>query len=704
MQTATELRPKTSERYSALPFWGATLFLSSFLLFQVELIFTKLILPWFGGAAAVWITCLMFFLLAYLLGNLYAYWLAGKNSRLQSRVHIALLALSLLLLPILPRASWKPVSGDNPMLYILGVLATTIGLPFVILSATSPLLQAWYVRDREGGGRPYRFYALSNAASFLALLSYPLWVEPYFTTSHQAIGWSLAYAVFAVCCAGIAFGEQRKFNSGAAPRDHFLAGASTAAPAGARPAWTLQLLWVALAADATALLLAVTNHLLQNVAAVPMLWILPLALYLLSLILCFEGHGWYRRFLFLRLLAVAVGGMTYALLPDFANASPKLQVPLFCISLFVCCMVCHGELEKLKPNPEYLTSFYVMVSAGGALGGIFVGLIAPLIFSAFRELPIAIGSCTVLYLIVLCRDPTTTLYGRWRLAALVLGGALTAVLVFYLYQLTARHDDGVRFMARNFYGVLRVRDLPATDVLPFRRELVNGTIVHGLEILDAGRLTQPTTYYAPQTGAGIALLSAENRGALNIGAVGLGAGTLAGYGRAGDHYVFYEINPLDIRIAQTLFSFLRESKAKIEIVPGDARLSLEREPAQNFDVLLVDAFSGDAIPIHLLTREAFQLYLRHLKPDGVLAIHVSNRFLDLTPVVEAAGRSLDLSTATVVNTLDQPNLVFTSTWILLARTQGDLPAQSPTPAYIKVPPRILPPWTDDYSNLLKILK
>jgi spermidine synthase len=699
MQTATESIPKASARYPALPFWGITIFLSAFLLFQVQPILTKLILPWFGGAAAVWTTCLMFFLVAYLAGNLYAYWLVKRSPRVQSRVHIALLAASLFLLPILPRASWKPVSGENPMLYILGVLATTVGLPFVILSATSPLLQAWYVRDREGG-RPYRFYALSNAASFLALLSYPLWVEPYFKTSRQAIGWSAGYVVFALCCAGIAFREQRNFKGSAAPREHSLADGAD----GARPRWTLQLLWVALAADATALLMAITNHLLQNVAAVPMLWILPLAIYLLSLILCFEGHGWYRRFLFLRLLAVAVGGMTYALLPDFVNASPKLQVPLFCIGLFVCCMVCHGELEKLKPAPEYLTSFYVMISAGGALGGIFVGLIAPLVFSAFHELPVAIGGCTALYIIVLCRDPSTTFYGRWRLAAMLLGAALSAVLVVYLYRVSARGDDGVRFMARNFYGVLRVRDLPATDKLPFRRELVNGTIVHGLEILDVGRLTQPTTYYAPQTGAGIALLAAEQRGALNVGAVGLGAGTLASYGRRGDRYVFYEINPLDIRVAQTLFSFLRGSKAKIEIVPGDARLSLERQPPQNFDVLLVDAFSGDAIPIHLLTREAFQLYLGHLRPDGVLAIHVSNRFLDLTPVVEAAARSLGLSAATVVNNLDEPNLVFTSTWILLARAQDELPVRSPVFAYTKAPPKILPPWTDDYSNLLKILK
>jgi len=694
-ESPTEAAANDPRRYTALAAWGAILFLSAFLLFQVQPILTKLILPWFGGAAAVWTTCLMFFQLAYLLGNLYAHWLGKQSPRIQSNLHAALLAASLLILPILPKASWKPPAAENPTLYILGVLATTIGLPFVILSATSPLLQTWYVRGRASG-RPYRFYALSNAGSFLALLSYPVLVEPYFTTRHQAIAWSLAYALFVVCCAAIAF--RQRGNS--RPQEKPL-GAARSAP---NVPWTLRLLWIALAADAAALLLAITNHLSQNVAAVPMLWIVPLSIYLLTLILCFEGHGRYRRFFFLRLLAVALGGMTYALSPDFANAGPLLQVPLFCAGLFVCCMVCHGELEKLKPPPEHLTLFYLLLSAGGALGGIFVGVIAPWLFHSFYELPIALAGCAVLMLTVMLRDPATPPHRRWANPIFLISAALTVTIVASLFQVAMRQDEGDRVTARNFYGVLRVRDLPPTDRLPFRRELVNGTIVHGIEILDRDRLEQPTTYYGPQSGAGMALLSAQARGPLRVGVVGLGAGTLAGYGRAGDRFTFYEINPLVTRIARTQFAFLRQSKAAIEIVPGDARLSLESEPPRNFDVLLVDAFSGDAIPIHLLTKEAFQLYLRHLRPDGLLAIHASNKYLDLTPVVEAAARSLNLNTASVINTADEPSLIFTADWILIARAKQDLPVQSPVIAWTRVPPKILPPWTDDYSNLLKILK
>jgi len=706
----------SSRSFRALAGWAATLFLSAFLLFQVQPVLTKLILPWFGGAAAVWTTALMFFQVTYLLGNLYAWWLVRRSPQVQARVHIALLAASLLALPILPRASWKPPTDANPMLYILGVLATTVGLPFVILSATSPLLQSWYVRRhvyrenglslRNEGARPYRFYALSNAGSFLALLSYPVLFEPHSTTRHQAIGWSAAYTVFAASCGAIAWPERNNNAAGTlfTAKAPLTGDRRSTASRTAFPSWGLQLLWLGLAADAAALLLAVTNHLSQNVAAVPMLWIVPLSLYLLSLILCFEGHGWYRRFFFLRLLAVALGGMAYALSPDFVNAGPLLQVPLFCAGLFVCCMVCHGELEKLKPEPEHLTLFYLLVSAGGALGGIFVGVIAPWQFRGFYELPLAVFGCAVLTLIVLYRDHTTIFHSRWWHPVSLLAAGLTLALGASLYREAARQGEGARVSSRNFYGVLRVSDLPATDHEPLRRQLVNGTIVHGIEILDPARIAQPTTYYGPESGAGIAFLEARRRGAIQVGVIGLGAGTLASYGREGDRYTFYDINPLVIGTAQAQFAFLRTSKAEIQVVPGDARLSLEREPERQFDILLVDAFSGDAIPIHLLTREAFELYLQHLRPHGVLALHVSNKYLNLEPVVRAAASSLGLSTATVVNTADQASEIYTATWVLVAREASELPVQSPVIAWSKVPQKNIRPWTDDYSNLLEILR
>jgi spermidine synthase len=607
--------------------------------------------------------------------------------------HVVLLGASIFLLPVIPRDSWKPIGAGHPAWRILGLLTVTVGLPFLLLSATSPLLQAWYVRRRTGG-RPYRFYALSNAGSLLALLSYPVFFEPRFSTRHQAIGWSAGYLAFALLCGAIAY-RQREESTAAVP----------SRPISSAPGWGVQLLWVALAADASAFLLAVTNHLSQNVAAVPLLWILPLSLYLLSLILCFESRTWYRRFFFLRMLAVALGGMAYALSPDFANAGPVLQVPLFCGGLFICCMVCHGELVNLKPESEHLTKFYLMVSLGGALGGIFVSAVAPHIFRGFYELPVAIAGCAILLRIVLDRDPSTVFHGQGlRLPSLVFS-ALVGLLIVSLAVVTARQSGQARFMARNFYGVVKVNDLAASDHDPPRRELANGTITHGVEIMVAGRHDQPTTYYGPESGAALALQSARQRGPVRAGIIGLGAGTLAAYGRGGDRYTFYEINPLVIEIANTQFDFLRDSQAQITAIAGDARLSLERQPPQNYDVLAVDAFSGDAIPVHLLTREAFELYFRHLNANGVLAIHVSNKYLDLNPVVKAVAESLGRHATTVVNPADAKNEVFTSTWMIVGKTDTALESTSfPTERMIVQKKNAVRPWTDDYSNLIETLK
>ncbi|HLW80148.1 MAG TPA: hypothetical protein VKU44_11180, partial [Terriglobia bacterium] len=328
--------------------YGLVIFLSAFLLFEVEPIIAKIILPWFGGAAGVWITCLLFFQVVLLLGYAYAFGLVRYlRPKAQTRIHLVLLGASLLTLPILPGGVWKPTPSEDPSLRILLLLAVSIGLPYFLLSATSPLLQSLYAADRPGAA-PYRLFALSNAGSMLGLVSYPALIEPAFSTRHQAIGWSWAYAGVAALCSTLAF-RGRSIDAPAAP----------SSSAEAQPAWTLQLLWVALAACGSALLLSVTNHLTQNVAAVPFLWVLPLSLYLLSFILCFEGRGWYRRYLFLRLFAVALAGMAYALSPDYSNARLSLLIPLFSAGLFICCMVCHGELARLKPPPEHLTSFYL---------------------------------------------------------------------------------------------------------------------------------------------------------------------------------------------------------------------------------------------------------------------------------------------------------------------------------------------------------
>jgi hypothetical protein len=705
-QASEDLGGKPSPKRFVLFLYALTIFASAFLLFQVQPLIAKLLLPWFGGAAAVWTTCLLFFQVGLLLGYLYAHGLIRYvGERWQTRIHLALLTVSLLLLPILPGPAWKPAGPGEPALRVLLLLTVTVGVPFWLLASTSPLLQAWYARERPQAD-PYRFYALSNAGSLLALLSYPVLVEPLFSTHGQAIGWSIAYAAACIAAAGVALLRRPALE------------AERSAQTAESPSWTVRWLWLALPACSTALLLAVTNHLSQNVAAVPLLWVIPLSLYLLSFILCFERRGWYRRSLFLRLLAVMLGAMAYALQSALATLSLIVLIPLFCLGLFVACMVCHGELARLKPHPSQLTSFYLLVSLGGALGGIFVAVIAPHIFPGYFELHVALGACAVLVLAALHRDPESPFYRARRQPAWLTVVAIAVLLNYALFVSIREQVAEARVMVRNFYGVLREIDIdgpraaaskagtpnPAEAQLA-RRQLLNGTIQHGLEFLAPDRRDLPTAYYGPRSGAGLALSVATEHGPLRVGVIGLGVGTLAAYGRPGDHYTFYEINPQVIELAERDFYFLHDSAARIQIVPGDARLSLEREGPQNFDVLAVDAFSGDAIPVHLLTVEAFELYFHHLKPGGVLAVHISNSYLDLRPVVARAAAWLHKPAVLIVNEDDQANGIYRSSWVLIAGNPDFFAAPE-----IKSLARRLPSathmrlWTDDYSNLFAILK
>jgi len=599
--------------------------------------------------------------------------------------------LGMLVLPILPKSTWKLSGPGSPTTHILFLLGATVGLPYFLLSTSSPLLQAWYA-VAEKDARPYRFFALSNAGSMLALVTYPALIEPFFATRRQGMGWSVAFAGFCALCATLAFAPK----SQAARHDR--------ADGPPRPPWTDQALWVALTACASTLLLAITNHLSQNVAPIPFLWILPLSLYLLSFILCFSGKGWYRRNLFLRFLAVAVGGMAYAVSSQFSNLPLSVLIPLYSAGLFICCMVCHGELARLKPAPEYLTSFYLMCAVGGAAGGIFAGLLAPHLFRSYLELPIGLGACAVLVLVVLRHDASSMFYKvRWNPAWLVLV-LLTVVVIGALVVETRKNAEDARVMVRNFYGCLKVVEYDS-DTEDAERTLVNGTIEHGEQFLSAKRRRQPTAYYGPQSGVGLALRWAGHQGGLRVGVIGLGVGTLAAYGRSGDHYAFYEINPLGIELANSEFSFLRDSAAQVEIMPGDARLSLERQPVQGFDVLVVDAFAGDSIPVHLLTREAFILYFHHLKPGGVLAVHVSNRYLNLKPVVARVTQSFAKQAIAIDSAKDEKNAILVASWVLVSdrREFFEQPEIKKAGMPIAVPTG-LRLWTDDYSSLLGVLK
>jgi hypothetical protein len=703
--------------------YATTIFISAFLLFQVQPIITKIILPWFGGSAAVWTTCLLFFQIALLMGYLYAHGSVRLLSpRTQGRVHAGLLALSLFALPILPREFWKPTGAEDPTLRILLLLAVTIGLPYFLLSTTGPLLQAWYANDTSetGGGPrpfPYRLYALSNIGSMLALLGYPTLVEPFLTLRQQAFVWTFGYAVFVLLCAYVALrirGDawaQTPVEAATSQEPPLSPDAQApyapphAAPdfTAAKPNWRDYLLWTLLAACSCSLLLSITTHLTQNVAPIPFLWVLPLCLYLLSFIVCFGGKEWRWRLWFLPLPALALGGMTFFLSLSVTQSKILPMILVLAGGLFICCLLCHGELARRKPAPRYLTVFYLMISLGGALGGIFVGLVAPRLFGAEYELQIGLGVCGLIAL--------GTLYWQllpfWSRTIWMLMAGATVVLLIVLGKQATDMSQGYRLTARNFYGTLKVSE-PYPDQPQFNRHvLTNGLIMHGDQFLAPEKRREPTTYYWRETGVGLTIQEGQKHGPLRVGMIGLGTGTLASYGRAGDVYHFYEINPLVVEVAKSEFSYLQDCPAQTEVRMGDARLTLERLPPQNYDVLVVDAFSSDAIPVHLLTQEAMQLYFRHLKPSGVLAVHISNQYLNLLPVVVGEARSLSKASV-VVHTDGDYDLSHSITqWVLvtgrtslfadpLFRNKEKVQTTDDVPS--------LRVWTDDYSNLLQILK
>jgi hypothetical protein len=677
--------------------YACTIFLSAFLLFAVQPMIGKIILPWFGGSAAVWSTCLLFFQASLLAGYLYAHWSTRSlKPRQQAVVHIVLMAVSLALLPILPSPAWKPMQPGDPSGRILLLLAATIGLPYILLSTTSPLLQAWYVAAKPGAV-PYRLFALSNLGSLLALCSYPVLVEPLFTTRLQAYGWSGIYAVFVLLCAAVGWSAFRAARQ--KPEEN------PAPPAAPAPSWRTRVLWTALSACATALLLSITNHLSQNVAPIPFLWVLPLGMYLLSFILCFEREQIYHRGVFLPLLAVLLGGAAFAIFYNQGNPNIRWAIPLFAATLFICCMVCHGELVRLKPDPQHLTSFYLMISLGGALGGLFVAIIAPRVFRTYLELPLAMAACAALVVVVLWISPRTWSSKLPVLPVRIAMAVFTAALAVYLSYQERSQEQLFRISVRNFYGALHVRDLSSSQESTATRRLVSGTINHGTQLLDTRRQHEPTSYYGPYSGMGRSARYFAQRGAIRMGVIGLGAGVTASYCRPGDVFRFYEINPLDVAVARTWFTFLEGCRDQ-EILLGDARLTLEVQPGQQFDMLAVDAFTSDAIPVHLLTREAFALYFRHLKPGGILAVHVSNRYLNLVPVVSRNAHDLG-KTALDVDDEDEEEDYFTSSdWVLVASDpavfHSDLFGSASVQA-AKVPPNFRP-WTDNYSNLFQILK
>jgi spermidine synthase len=669
--------------------YGLTIFLSAFLLFQVQPLIGKMILPWFGGSASVWTTCMLFFQATLLFGYIYSHWIVKTLSPYrQSILHIALLLISLSLLPLTASELWKPTGSENPTLQILGLLFASIGLPYFVLSTTGPLIQAWFARERTGG-IPYRLFALSNFGSMLALLAYPIACEPMLPTQWQSYCWSALYVVFALTCAVLAWRNRHSIALVEAEKE------PVAAPTASR-----LFIWILLAACPSILMVADTSFLTENIAPVPMIWVAPLALYLLSFIICFEGSGWYRRKLFLPLLVAALFILAY--LPTLGlNELPVIiSTGINLFSFFVICMVCHGELASQQPNSRYLTTYYLMLAVGGVMGGFFVGVIAPYWFTENYELSIGIVLTGIVVALVFLSN---TRFKTVQLKAATAAGIAAFLVLISVIRIDDHSHDmaGIELSHRNFYGTLKVY----IDQARGYKTMQHGQISHGNQFIDPAKALEPTTYYVRESGVGQAILvKTQSSQPIKVGVVGLGVGTLAGYARKGDVYRFYEINPQVIDAAQKHFTFLSKSPASIEYVLGDARLQLEQEPNQQFDVLVIDAFSGDSVPIHLLTKEAFTHYFRHLKSDGILALHITNRFLNLRPVVKTAANAFDQDIKLVSFAASETKVGYRSEWALISKDKKAFRDIQFINAQELEEPKGFTLWRDDYSSLLSIIK
>jgi hypothetical protein len=691
--------------------YAATVFLSAFLLFLVQPLLAKYILPWFGGSPGVWTVCLLFYQVLLTAGYGYAHLLANRRTqRRQAAIFLVLLLLTVACLPVTPSRTWIPESLSMPTWHILRLLLASVGACYFLLSSISPLLQSWFSRIWIESS-PYRLYTLSNLGALMAILSYPFIIEPTSSLGFQTKLWSGLYLLFAALCSVCVFRLRNVGNQAASNPVIPVEDPAT------RPAPMDRVMWLSLSALAVVMLMATTNQLCLDVAVIPLLWLVPMGIYLLSFILCFDSERWYSRLGFGIALAVALA-QTWAVLIQGVFIRLPVQIATYCFTLFVCCMICNGELVRLKPKPSCLTSFYLMMSAGGALGGVFVTLVAPRIFKGYWEFHLGLACVALIFLIILFRDKNCYFYVLRRpKASVFLCFSFLALAIALGIQIRDTLKNAVT-VKRNFFGVLKLTEDNRADPFKHRMVLMHGRIEHGYQFTAVDKRYWPTSYYGPNSGIGIAIrFHPRRQGAnvrpLRIGVVGLGTGTIAAYGQEGDVIRFYEINPDVIHFAGTYFSYLKDSVARIDVVQGDARISMEREknrgqPGQ-FDVLAVDAFSSDAIPVHLLTRECYRLYCYHLKSDGILAMHVSSRYFNLSPVIRSlaeldSGHGVE---AILIEDAGSPlQETDASRWILVTSNQeflADKQVRIAAGSWAEEDgPRML--FTDDYSNLFRLLK
>jgi hypothetical protein len=689
--------------------YAVCILISAFLLFQIQPIISKTLLPWFGGTPAVWSAAMLFFQVLLTGGYAWSNWLVNKGRhKKQAVIHLILLCASLILVlllwgvwpsPITPAENLRPASLAHPLFSIFLLLTISVGLPFFVLSTNSPLMQVWFERKNPGKS-PYWLYALSNIGSLVGLITYPVVVEPFLTTRQQGWVWAAGYLLF------VLFAAINAILTIKAPPVSVITDDAPKPAAAKRPAKTPWVKWMLLSACASLLLLAITSQITQEVAVIPFLWVLPLSIYLLTFVLTFSNRAWYKRSLFIVLLFAGTAGSLLMLV--FPQTHFIVQIIIYTFFLFAACMVCNGELYALRPPAAQLTRFYLWGSIGGALGGLFVTLIAPLIFKGYWEL--YFGLIFVWFLLWITpplnnkKDKTASMAG-----AMTIVGSMLVVLIL------VQSGKGNVFTHRNFFGVVTVRQSVSENTQQPVTILAHGITMHGFQFLDPALCDTPTSYYTKNSGAGLAIVNNPHYGSgMHVGVLGLGIGTLAAYAQPGDDYRMYEINPVIVDLANGqdgYFSFIEDSQADIEIVLGDARISLENElkagRKNEFDVLVLDTFNSDSIPAHLLSQQAFEVYLQNLAADGVIAANISNRRLDLRSVFWQLAQHFDLHMA-IIEELPKENDPTSgfSDWVLFTRSPElyQVPALTEKIGSLDGFRKDTRLWTDDYSNLIPLLR